>query len=390
MPNVKEVVVSGRPFERGLQHGRALRREIAQVLDDLRGRIHRARRQAITATGLEREVNEHGRAIEREVPKIAEELRGLAAGAEISYADAIMLQARRELIGVAEHQAQGDCTLVAFRRRQDGPVISQTVDVDSALGAFLVLLRVLPHKSDEPEQLILSFAGLLGYLGINSHGLGIGINLVISPRWGPGVPPYLLGRHLMRQPTVDSCLSEIGLVQRSSSRSLTLADQRRLVTVEMTRHEQRATDGPDLVCHTNHYLHPELVAADRMNVLSRNNSRRRLAHIHDDLTGRHEEIGVGELFDAFVDHRMHPLGICAHAEGDPRRSETVCTVVSEPGKARLHVRPGLPCARADVQTFELRGARARQQGGARGAGSGATDDRHTGRRAPARNGDALP
>jgi isopenicillin-N N-acyltransferase-like protein len=366
MREVKEVVVSGSPFERGLIHGRALRREIAALRDDLRARIGLAPAPPESQAENLRTVDGYARAIERDLPVIADELRGLAAGARIRYSDAVMLQARRELIGVVEHAAQGDCTLVAYRRRSGDAVIAQTVDVNSNLADYLVLLRVLPDGRGEPETLLVTFAGLLGYLGVNSHGLGVGINLVISPVWGAGVPPYLLVRHLLQQDTVGRCVSEIGRIRRGSSRSLTIADRRNVVTLEMTKEEQRVSVS-DFLCHTNHYLHPELLAADRMNVLSRNNSRRRLAKIHGALAGRCDGVGIEELVDVFVDHSMHPFGICAHADGNPNRGETVCTVVMEPGKGRLHVRPGLPCVRERVQTFSLRQSPAPEEASVEGA-----------------------
>jgi hypothetical protein len=348
----RKVVVCGTPFDRGLQHGRALRNEIRALLADHRARIDLARPRPLTDTEARRAVDAHREIIERDLPAIAEELNGLAEGARISYEDAVLLQARRELIGVVEHGAQGDCTLGAYRRGPGDAVIAQTVDVNGNLRDAVTVLHVLPSRPGEPEMLLLTFAGLLGYLGMNSFGVAVGINLVISSEWGAGVPSYLLVRHLLGQETVESCLSEIRRVRRGSSRALTIADRRRLVVVEMTRDEECVLES-DVLYHTNHYLQPDMVVADRMNALSRNNSRRRLLHIEGALAGRAPETSIEELFDVFVDHRMHPFGVCAHAEGNPRRGETVATVVLEPGKGHMHVRPGLPCGRAPRLTFDL-------------------------------------
>ncbi|MEM9493655.1 MAG: C45 family peptidase, partial [Myxococcota bacterium] len=235
------------------------------------------------------------------------------------------------------------------------PVIAQTIDLNGNFAEFGRVIRCVPESPEQPEMLLYTFAGLLGYLGLNSAGLAVGINMVLSSGWQPGVSPYLLVRHLLAQTSIAACLHELDRIRRSSSRSLVISDSRELVNVEMTAGDLRVRRGPRLF-HTNHYLHPDLVAADRVNILSRNSSIRRLRQIEALVDERGADLSstrperpeasrerAETLFELLSDHSIWPVGICAHAEGQLRRSDTVGAVVMFPAQGRLLVRRGHPC-----------------------------------------------
>ena len=72
------------------------------------------------------------------------------------------------------------------------------------------------------RSLLLSFGGLLGYLGINSDGLAIGLNLVLGGDWGPGIPPYLAIRHLLD--SAGSVAEALELLARTAASQLAVTD----------------------------------------------------------------------------------------------------------------------------------------------------------------------
>ncbi len=123
---------------------------------------------------------------------------------------------------------------------------------------------------------MLSFGGLLGYLGMNSDGLAVGINLVLGGRWGPGVPPYLAVRHVLDSAgSVDEALGVLEGLRLASSRSLMLCDRRGCAYVEFMDGRMHVVQDTELV-HTNHFLRPEFVPFDELNVFAKNSSLRRL------------------------------------------------------------------------------------------------------------------
>ncbi len=114
-----------------------------------------------------------------------------------------LLQLRRELLGYSRVTA-GDCTAYAAA----GGVLAQTVDLNGNLDDQIAVLEVAgpPRRS-----LLLSFGGLLGYLGVNDAGVAVGLNLVLGGTWRPGVPPYLAIRHVLdTAESVDHAVECVG------------------------------------------------------------------------------------------------------------------------------------------------------------------------------------
>ena len=195
------------------------------------------------------------------------------------------------------------------------------------------------------------FAGLLGYMGLNNKGLSININMVVSDDWQPGVSPYLLVRHLLNFSTINECIDELKRIQQSSSRSFLFSDLSRISNVEFTGNEMKIIEG-DCLLHTNHYLDSDLLKEDRIHFLFKNSSIKRMKVMQHLLDEKEEEINSDVLFEILSDHSLFPVGLCAHAEGNIRRSETVAAVVMEPRNFTLYARKGHACSGV-TEKFQL-------------------------------------
>ncbi len=352
MNSIPEVILSGNAFERGLQHGRVLEQQINGFLDDNKARINSIRQTPLEDSLVQSQVLLHAAIIESQLPEIAEELRGLAAGANISYEDAVLLQIRMELIAFNEQDIlEGDCSTVAFDRSPNSIITGQTIDLAGNMTDLGCIFRIIPEHNDAPEILMYGFAGLLGYMGLNSHGLSININMVVSDDWQPGVSPYLLVRHLLTLSSIEECLDEMKRIKLSSSRSFLVTCNNKMINIECTPNEFQIVESAILM-HTNHYLHNDLKEKDKMHFLFKNSSVKRLNLLQDLLPEDKKDLTAEMLFSIFSDHSLYPVGICAHSEGNIRRSETVGAVVMEPAKSLLSARKGNACS-AKTESFKL-------------------------------------
>jgi isopenicillin-N N-acyltransferase-like protein len=342
---VTPLCLEGMPRELGRAHGTALRQQIRTFLDDDLARLNRVMPRQNSLTTLEPQIAAYQREIAAAAPSLGEEIEGLAEGAGIAPSEAMLLQIRREVMGYSRFRTAGDCTTLC-RRDQGGPVLAQTIDLNGNLEDQMVILRIA-HRSSRRRVLLLSFTGLLGYLGLNSDGLAIGLNLVLGGTWRPGVPPYLAIRHLLDSSSdIDSCLDWLSRVPLASSRSLLLCDANRSVTVEICDGKLSVRDGTTLV-HTNHFLSEDFVAMDQMNPFSRNSSVRRL----DACVAQLDRLGC----DAGPEDYMAVMSqepICVPDTGNIGREKTVGAVVLLPRDGTLHVRRGNP-AMARTETFRL-------------------------------------
>lgn len=335
------IEVAGTAFERGAGLGAQLGARIRTFLAEDMARINRVRAQPLSHEAARRYVGRVTPIVEAAVPEIAQAVRGLAAGAGIAYADAMLLQFRRELISAADD----DCTTVAGFNA-GAAFIAQNVDLAGDLEDLGIVVLERPSEPGEPDVLMFTHVGLLGYLGLNSAGLGVGINMVLSGDWRPGVAPYLLVRQLLRQPTLTAALSEIARVPRASSRCFLISDGTRIVDVEMTAREHAVAEA-GFHLHTNHYVIPALTAHDRYPAGGTSRPRFERA---GGLVGDRSDLSPAKLAAVLRDHDRYPLSICAHQAGVLNR--TIASVMLFPREGRLLASMGPPC-RNDYHPYEL-------------------------------------
>lgn len=344
---------TGEPFEIGYRHGTVQAAPLRTFLDDGLARINELAPAPVSLSALRPVLAEYDALITAAAPRLSEETGGLAEGAGISRDEAVLLQVRREIIGYQRVPVPpgGDCTTYASLSAGPGgePVLAQTVDLNGDLDDQIAVLDVGLNGSGR-RALLLSFGGLLGYLGVNSDGLAIGLNLVLGGEWGPGLPPYLAIRYLLDN--AGSVAEAVGILPDlplASSRSLMLCDPTSVACVELLDNTVRLVQTAQFV-HTNHFLHPDFASRDQLNVFARNSSTLRLKAAATGLAD-FARTGTGAGVEEHFELLSQPA-ICVAGVGDIRRERTVAAVVLLPGRGELHLRPGDPSVSA-TQTFRL-------------------------------------
>lgn len=323
------VVAHGESYDIGFAHGTAVKERLRAFLDDGAARLNHLLPTGVSVAGLSGDIAAHRAEITRSTPRLADELAGLAAGAGLTLDEATLLQLRREIMGYRRIPTRGDCTTYA----RPG-VVAQTVDLNGNLDDQIAVLEV--GRGDR-RALVLSFAGLLGYLGVNSDGLAVGLNLVLGGRWRPGVPPYLAIRHVLDTATsVGSALAALRSLPFASSRTIVLADAAETACVEVIGDEYRVMTARESV-HTNHFLAPDFTSRDELNVFARNSSLRRLRTAESSLRALPADADAEAHFAVLS---QSPISVAD--DGDIRRERTVAAVVLDAKNGALHLRPGDP------------------------------------------------
>jgi hypothetical protein len=328
-----------------LRHGQARAAALRAFLDDGLCRLDRILPAPVPRDELPGVLDRYGAAIAAATPDLADEIGGLADGAGISRSEAVLLQVRREIMGYRRIPTMGDCT--SYARPGADPVLAQTVDLNGDLDDQIAVLN-LGSPTSSRRVLVLSFGGLLGYLGINSGGLAVGLNLVLGGRWRPGLPPYLAIRHLLDvADSVDEAVKVLADLRLASSRSIMLCDRDRAGFVEVLGDETRFHESAEPV-HTNHFLDPDFAPHDEVNVFAGNSSRRRFEACRAALAA----LPAGADAERHFEVLARPP-ICVPDSGDIRRERTVAAVVAFPGRGELHVRPGDP-SQSRTEVFRVR------------------------------------
>jgi isopenicillin-N N-acyltransferase-like protein len=340
-PAVPYVSAAGDAFAIGRAHGTTRAASLRAFLADSLTRLNQILPAPVSMDALVPAIRAYRAEIAAAAPELADEVRGLAQGAGISLDQATLLQIRREVMGYRVVRAMGDCT--CYARAADG-VLAQTVDLNGNLEDQLCVLRIA--RAGSPRRvLLISFGGLLGYLGLNSDGLAIGLTLVLGGKWHPGLPPYLAIRYLLdTSGTVADAIEALRELRLASSRTIVLCDSRTCAYVEILEGELHITE-TDQVVHTNHYLDPGFASSDEINVFARNSSVRRLQACRSRLARIPAGAGTEDHFALLSEGPINVPG-----NGNIRREHTVAAVVMMPRAGELHLRSGDPALTA-TQVF---------------------------------------
>lgn len=332
------LIMEGDSAEVGFQHGTYLGPMIRSFLGDNVARLGYSMSdlkltRATAFASLNRDF------IRKYLPHRYDELFSLAEGAKVSMDEVLLLQYRREISRLYGAFESSDCSSMTVRAA-GGLILAQTIDLSCNMADLGVPLLV-KQKNGLPNVAMYTFAGLIGYLGMNSEGLAVLINMVVGGDWGPGISPYIMARELLDKKSIDECIQFIQNVPASSSRSFIISDSARTVIVEFVPGCVKVLEA-DLPIHTNHFQDQDLAKCDELSVFAKHSSMRRYNKL-ELLSGELCGGDFNEVMDSFNCHDGYPVGLCMHSDGVVTRAETVATVCMQPSTGFFSFQKGPPC-----------------------------------------------
>mgnify|MGYP000849903180 FL=1 len=267
-----------------------------------------------------------------------EEVRGLAEGAGISLEEAVLCQVRAE----AGHAGGEGCTAFALRGEataDGGILVGQNHDVTPEHADVSILLRLLPDDG-RPRALIYTFAGQIGYFGMNQHGVTNYANSVYDFQWQPGLAHYPLKRLMLEQTTAEDALALYDQHAVCSAANIVTSDAGGAIADLEIRPEGVARyvgDHPDAIIHTNHYLSHAFRPLETGSLPDSFSRHRRMTELVREAWGT---ITVETMQAFLADHEGDPAGICRHGA---RGMHSTSGHIAEPQRGVMHVRRGHGC-----------------------------------------------
>ncbi len=348
----RQYFFKGSHKEVGRQYGETLRNEIG-------GHLDRIRAMADEISGVDPEKAGETAVsyipyIEKYAPGFMEEILGLSEGANISRAEAVLLQARQEIIYLAQYGRPAECTSYAAGpgyTDQGQCYIGQNLDLNSDFESISnVVVFAVENK---PQVMMVLPAGQISNTGLNSEGIGVNCNFLFCRGWRRGFPRYLISRLLMEQRTFSGACGALQRIrERAASRNVLLADAHgNIADFEVTPEDVGVLYAEGLFVHSNHFLCEDMLKYERGDAenaaLSIADSRWRKDRLYSMLSEKKGKINSDILKAALRDHKTDPqsgkFSVCMHACDETSQYRTVASMISNLTERTIEVARGLPC-----------------------------------------------
>jgi isopenicillin-N N-acyltransferase-like protein len=344
--------VQGGPFERGQQYG-------VQAAGRIRKSVEIYRRVFQHYAGWDwGQVTAHAGAYAAPIAAyrahFIDEMRGIAAGAGLAFEDVLALNVRTEIMFAAvARAAAGECTAVVAlpEATPDGhTLLAQNWDWKPDTAETVVLLEVEPDQG--PRFITAVEAGLLAKTGMNSAGIGLVTNALVSDQdqGVPGIPYHAVLRAILESERLSQALLAVTYHRRASSANYLIAHRDgEAINVEAAPGDYArvytAFPAGGTYSHTNHFICPGFDLKD-VGLWEGPGSLFRQHRAEKFLAGRRGGCDVAALQEILADHFNYPNAVCAHPDPDLARVEqyaTVFSIVMDLDSATIWLADGNPC-----------------------------------------------
>jgi predicted choloylglycine hydrolase len=259
--NVPVIELQGNGYQRGLQHCKLLKTEIDKLYKAWKINVETGMKQNADTVikGFYGQSNFEP-AIKKWTPEIYDEIRGIAESSGQSFIDVYCFQMMDEFWVYIDQMMSKDmnhCSGLGVAAKGSNPTyIAQNLDGDSYMNGSQVLLHIKAYKN-EPEQYVLSSAGLVGMNGLNSKGIGVTVNTLMELSASvDGLPVACVVRGMLLKKDKKSALDFLQTVKHASGQNYIIGTVDSVYDFEASANKVVRfipdANHPSLVYHTNH------------------------------------------------------------------------------------------------------------------------------------------
>ncbi|KEQ87968.1 AAT-domain-containing protein [Aureobasidium pullulans EXF-150] len=328
-----EITCKGTPYEIGYQHG-------SQAASQIKGSISFytslfQQNVKISWPEVQKTALEFETVIRKNWPEYLEEMRGIADGAGKTLSDIIALNVRTEInFGLFSD----GCTALSWLH-EDSSILAQNWDWMTEQKANLILLTI--EQSPKPTIKMVTEAGLIGKIGLNSSGVGVCLNAIRAKGMDASrIPCHLALRLILDSNSLTEAVDELKKFGVASSCHMLIADANGSVGLEWSYKDLQVLkmNERNQVFHSNHYLVEHPGVEDTVWI---EDSKFRIKRIQEICEGLGDEPTVKEVQELFKDEKNYPFAIC-RAEEQGNHSGTLFNIVMDLKARKASVILGRP------------------------------------------------
>lgn len=347
------LLISGKPYEMGFQHGTAFKPQIKALIDKLYDLM---RQYFPTISGRSQFLDCSKKFVpyaEESAPHLMEEMRGIAEGSEVKFEEIFALNSIVEMAySAGEFLKLYGCTAFAVTEEgtaNNSPIMGQTQDWWVPFSEHFVLLRMKP--SHGPEIMMTTLTGMVGLVGRNSEGVYLIANGMTSTDNQYGLPTFMLMRRVLEQKRIGDAIDILLNTRRAGSVNMMIGDKHgEVYDFELTAKDQEIIYPEEgFLVHTNHYLSPRLKDKD-VGIKDLPDTVVRLSRMRKFIKKKYGQIDFNYMVGALSDH-VGGAGqsICRHADLSIPSSKwseawnTAGAPMMEPKTGGFYLAWGNPC-----------------------------------------------
>ncbi len=368
MTKIRHLKVQGTPYAMGYAHGEAYANEIA-ILTEERLQLSSDPFWTGGLAVTHADVLALGAAClaahKEYAPELVEEIRGMADATGLGVNELVIMNGFTDFVDLMANPAMvkqagqlsgllgdgdgGGCTtfLIDPTISADGRgYIGQTWDMHTTATPHVLMLEVQPDQG--PALMCFTLTGCVGMIGMNEHGVAVGINNLLDKQGRVGVHWPFVVRKMLEQPTIDAALAVLAEAPLSGAHNYVVmgpdeAGRLRGVNVEAMATRRTATPVTVHYAHTNHCVYEENCAIERpRKAYSLASTHARLGQAERFLADRHGVITPETLMALTRFHGEEGPSVCAHAVPEYAIESSGACIMS-PATRELWAVWGVPC-----------------------------------------------
>jgi hypothetical protein len=178
----------------------------------------------------------------------------MADGSGQSLESLLAVQLLDELWAYGETAAGGQCTSIGLRAGGEEPTwVAQTIDVETFRHGFQTVLHV-KHPNSDLEAFFVTSAGLIGFNGMNSKGVGLCCNAVPLNSRQDGLPVACIVRGVLARDSAQEAYDFLQRVPHASAQNYLVGGPDSVFDLECSANQvalYRAQGWEDAVWHAN-------------------------------------------------------------------------------------------------------------------------------------------
>lgn len=302
------------PHEWGLKHGETFRdaiQELAKIRKDLMlDRSPHLKDKISEMALLQWQKTKHASL------SLGIELMAIQESANISIEDLVILNNYTDFRDI--NLPDEGCSTVGFNKSQQ--VSGQTWDMHSSAKKYVCTIEI------PGELIVFSLVGCPGMMGINKHGLFVGVNNINTTDARPGILWPVFVRQCLEEAENFSDFSEVvRKTQFTGAHNYLFSDGENIEHWEISPTKAKLASQikkgeKGVIYHTNHCLNPEMVAIEEP--LAQNSTSQ---NRFDILKQKVDALETSEdLFHLLQDHTGYPKSLCGHFQSGAQDPSTTC------------------------------------------------------------------